>query len=123
MSTEDEHEGEDVVCHTCKNEAKINNCLTLKQLLAYVGGALVGLLFILNLILTPIQKDIKRNELRASRLEGSIISSESKLTGIGKKIDGLVSQLTYVYSTKEYVDRELEKKVDLERIDKRTLKN
>lgn len=120
---EDEEESIDMNCHVCQNSDKINNCITLKQLIGYVGGGLVFLLFILNLILSPIQKDIKRNELRATRLESSIISSESKLSGIDKKIDEFVSQLKYVYPTKDYVDSELKKKVDYSRIDKRNLKD
>jgi len=120
---DEQEEQVDMSCSVCTNEQKINNCVTLKQLLGYGGGILVFLLFILNLILSPIQSDIKRNELRASRLESSIISSESKLNGIDKKIDNFVSELKYVYPTKEYVDKELKKKVDLERIDKRNLKN
>jgi len=70
-----------------------------------------------------IEDNVKRNELRTARLESSIINSESKLIGISKKIDSFVSELKYVYPTKEYVDTELDKKVDLERIDKRNLKN
>ena len=70
-----------------------------------------------------IEDNVKRNELRTARLESSIINSESKLIGISKKIDSFVSELKYVYPTKEYVDSELKKKVDLERIDKRNLKN
>ena len=70
-----------------------------------------------------IKDDARRAELRTVRLENSVLSSESKLTGISKKIDSFVAELKYVYSTKSYVDSELRKKVDLERIDKRTLKN
>jgi len=73
--------------------------------------------------LKAIEDNVKRNELRTARLESSIINSESKLIGISKKIDSFVSELKYVYPTKSYVDNELRKKVDLERIDKRTLKN
>ena len=73
--------------------------------------------------LKAIGDNVKRNELITARLESSIISSESKLTGIDKKIDEFVSQLKYIYPTKSYVDTELKKKVDLDRIDKRNLKN
>ena len=69
------------------------------------------------------KEKLKRAELRTVRLENSIISSDSKLTSIDKKIDSFVSQLKYIYPTKAYVDKELKKKVDLDRIDKRNLKN
>ncbi len=73
--------------------------------------------------LKAIEDNVKRNELRTARLESSIINSESKLIGISKKIDSFVSELKYVYPTKDYVDAELKKKVDYSRIDKRNLKD
>jgi len=72
--------------------------------------------------LKAIEDNVKRNELRTARLESSIINSESKLIGISKKIDSFVSELKYVYPTKDYVDSELKKKVSYDRIDKRNLK-
>ena len=84
----------------------------------------------IQLKLIPMIEKSKQNELRIVRIEDAIISGESratannlKLSAIDKKIDELVSQLKYVYPTKEYVDEELKKKVDLDRIDKRNLKN
>ncbi len=72
--------------------------------------------------LKAMEDNVKRNEVRTARLESSIINSESKLIGISKKIDSFVSELKYVYPTKDYVDTELKKKVDYDRIDKRNLK-
>ena len=72
--------------------------------------------------LKAMEDNVKRNEVRTARLESSIINSESKLIGISKKIDSFVSELKYVYPTKDYVDSELKKKVDYDRIDKRNLK-
>ena len=72
--------------------------------------------------LKAIGDNVKRNELRTARLESSIISSESKLTGISKKIDLFVAQLKYIYPTKSYVDKELKKKADRNELDARNFK-
>jgi len=71
--------------------------------------------------LKAIEDNVKRNELRTARLESSIISSESKLSGISKKIDSFVAELKYVYPTKIYVDAELRKKVDMDKMNKQYL--
>jgi len=122
-----ENEGEEMH-HECINDGKF---VTLKTLIVASFALfstitipiITGFFFVIDLKLEPIKDNVKRNELRAARLENSIITSESKLTGIDKKIGDLVSALKYVYPTKEYVDKELKKKVDLDRIDKRNLKN
>jgi len=69
-----------------------------------------------------ISDNVKRNELRTARLESSIINSESKLSEIDKKIDNFVSELKYVYPTKNYVDGELKKKADRKELDSRNFK-
>ncbi len=102
---------EDVeICKACKNEQKIADCITLKQLILYIGGVSAGLLFLLNLII-----DSRVN----TALEKVVTSINDLKTDI--HVFNKTAPLQYI--THKEFEEAMRKKVDLERIDKRTLKN
>ena len=111
MPTEDNEEIEEVeICKVCKNEQKIADCITLKQLLIYIGACLAGLLFVINLII-----DSKVNS-SLEKVVQSIGDLKSDL-----KVWNKTAPLQYV--THKDFKKAMDNKVDYDRIDKRHLKD
>ena len=120
--------------HHCDVKPMLENYLKLNHFLSATFAVVVvsiGALFaVIDMKLTPVIDNVKRNELRASRLESELISS-NKNTGdkLGLMIQGInklnnnFSNLKYIYATNDRLDAELKKKVDYSRIDKRNLKD
>ena len=107
----DNEEIEEVeVCKVCKNEQRIDDCITLKQLLIYIGACLAGLLFVINLII---------DSKVSSSLEKVVQSISDLKTDL--KVWNKTAPLQYI--THKEFEEAMKKKVDLERIDKRNLKN
>lgn len=65
---------------------------------------LIGVLFVvIDMKLEPLKENIKRNELRATRLESSIIDSAKDLSRISEgivSINNNLSSLQYIYVSK-----------------------
>lgn len=120
--------------HRCEVKPILDNYVKLNHFLSGAFAVVVvgvGALFaVIDLKLTPVVDNVKRNELRSARLESELINSNKNtgdklsqlVTGINK-LNNNFSNLKYIYTTHDYVDNELKKKVDYDRIDKRNLKD
>ena len=116
--------------HRCEVKPHLDNYVKLNHFLSGAFAVVVvgvGALFaVIDLKLSPVVENVKRNELRNARLESSLISS-NKMTSdkLGQMIQGIdklnnnFSNLKYIYATKE----DLDKKVDKKEVDSRLLKS
>ncbi len=120
--------------HHCEVKPQLDNYVKLNHFLSGAFAVVVvgvGALFaVIDLKLSPVVENVKRNELRSARLESELISSNKStasqltlvVTGINK-LNNNFSNLKYIYATNDRLDEELRKKVDYSRIDKRNLKD
>ncbi len=120
--------------HHCNVKPHLNNYVKLNHFLSGAFAVIVvgvGALFaVIDLKLSPVIENVKRNELRNVRLESELISSNAstsdKLSTMIKGIDKLNNNflnLKYIYATNDRLETELKKKVSYDRIDKRNLKD
>lgn len=120
--------------HRCDVKLQLDNYVKLNHFLSGAFAVIVvgvGALFaVIDLKLSPVVDNVKRNELRNARLESELINSNKntgdKLSQLVQGIDKLnnnFSNLKYIYATNDRLDQELKKKVDYSRIDKRNLKD
>ena len=76
--------------------------------------------------LTTIKADRQRDELRIARLEKTLIefgSSRQEIITALNNLSNKLDNLKHIYPTKDELEKKLEKKLDINRLDGRYIKN